>query len=84
MAIENLDSRKNELVELINAWENVLGSQQAAIADVTDSTGGTADSTLADVGATYTQATLNNNFADLAEKVNEILAALRAHGLIDT
>ena len=84
MAIENLDNRKNELVELINAWENLLGSQQAAIADVTDSTGGTADGTLADVGATYTQATLNNNFADLAEKVNEILAALRAHGLIDT
>ena len=84
MAIENLDNRKNELVELINAWENLLGSQQAAIADVTDSTGGTADGTLADVGATYTQATLNNNFADLAEKVNEILAALRAHGLIAT
>lgn len=62
----------------------VVGAQQSAIASLTDSTTGTADGTLADVGAAFAQATLNNNFADLAAKVNAILAALRAHGLIAT
>lgn len=46
------------------------GASQAAVTSVTDSTGGTADGTLADVTATYSQSTLNNNFADLAAKVN--------------
>lgn len=46
-----------------------------AEAELTDSTGGTADGTLADVGAAFSQATLNNNFADLAAKVNYLLRA---------
>ena len=44
-----------------------------AEAEITDSTGGTADGTLADVGASFNQATLNNNFADLAAKVNYLI-----------
>ena len=87
MAIENMDTVGNEAVLLINALETatgVIGEAQSAIADVTDSTGGTADGTLDDAGASYTQATLNNNFAELATKVNAILAALRAHGLIES
>jgi len=43
---------------------------------LTDSTGGTADGTLADVGASYSQSTLNNNFADLAAKINALRALL--------
>lgn len=62
----------------------VLGAQQAAVASLTDSTTGTADATVADVGATFSQATLNNNFADVTAKINAILAALRAHGIIAT
>lgn len=60
------------------------GTQASAIADLTDSTTGTANNTLTDVGGSFAQATLNNNFADLAAKVNAILAALRNVGLIDT
>ncbi len=60
------------------------GSQAAAIVSLTDSTTGTANNTVTDVGAAFTQATLNDNFADLTAKVNAILAALRGAGLIDT
>ena len=42
---------------------------------------GTASNTIADVGAAFTQATLNNNFKSLADKLNEVLAALENAGL---
>ncbi len=63
---------------------NVTGAQfvtAAAIADLA-MTVGTADNTLADVGASFNQTTLNNNMRDLGEKVNAILAALRAAGIV--
>lgn len=47
------------------------------VAPITDSTTGTADGTLADVGAEFSQATLNNNFADLAAKINALAAQLK-------
>lgn len=57
-------------------------TKQATIANLTDSTTGVADGTVADVGAAFSQVTLNNNFADLAQKVNAILTALRNAGVI--
>ncbi|MDH5541966.1 MAG: cytoplasmic protein [Nitrospinota bacterium] len=42
-------------------------------AELTDSTTGTADGTVADVGGAFSQATLNNNFADIIAKVNYLL-----------
>jgi len=44
--------------------------------------GGIASDTLADVGASFTQATLNNNFASLAAKVDALIGALKRHGLM--
>lgn len=52
-----------------------------AIADLTVSVG-TADGTVADVGSSFSQSTLNSNFRDLADKTNAILAALRAAGIV--
>jgi hypothetical protein len=66
------DSTKNQWV------------RAAAITALTDNTGGTADDTLAAVEATYTQATIRNNQADLAAKVNAILVALRAVGIVSS
>ena len=43
------------------------------LTELTDSSGGTANDTLAAVEATFVQATLANNFADLAAKVNALL-----------
>lgn len=54
---------------------------ESAIPNLTDAFG-TADGTVADVGAAFAQGTLNDNFQELSTKVNAILAALRAHGLL--
>jgi predicted RecA/RadA family phage recombinase len=53
-----------------------------AIASLTDNSGGTADDTIAAIGGTYSQTEVRNAVADLAAKVNAILAALRAQGII--
>lgn len=43
---------------------------------------GTADDTIADVGASFSQTTLNNNFKDLATKLNALLVECRKAGII--
>lgn len=59
----------------------VDGSQQAAIASLTDNSTGTAGSAVADAGASYTQATIDNNFATLTAKVNALIAVLKSAGI---
>ncbi len=54
-----------------------IGTRGAAIASLTDSTTGTAGDTLND-----TTASVKDDLASLAAKVNAILAAMRLHGLI--
>lgn len=49
---------------------------QGVIAELTDSSTGTADGTVADVGAAFSQATLNNNFADVTAKINALIRRL--------
>ena len=61
------------------------GQKQAAIAALTDSTGGTADGTMSAVGATNSgdvSGTINNNFKELTVKLNLALAVLREYGMI--
>lgn len=58
------------------------GGAVEPVADLVAATG-TADGTVADVGASFNQATLNNNFKDVSVKINEMLAALRAAGLME-
>ncbi|CAO3403507.1 hypothetical protein [Azospirillum palustre] len=56
-----------------------------AVASLTDSTGGSANNTLQAVGATNgsdQSAAINNNFADLSAKVNELIAAFKTAGLL--
>lgn len=53
-----------------------FGVTSGAGAELTDSTGGTADGTLADVGGAFSQVTLNNNFAELAAKMNYLIRRL--------
>lgn len=55
------------------------GATQAAI---TDSSGGTASDTIADVPASYNEAQLANAFATLAAKYNALRTALVAAGII--
>lgn len=53
-------------------------TEVTALTELTDNSGGTASDTIADVPGTYTEATLANQIASLAAKVNEIIAALKA------
>lgn len=62
----------------------VVGAQGAAIASLTDSTGGTTDGTLAAISGTSADADLNNNFSELHTKLDAVLSAMRTHGLIAT
>lgn len=43
---------------------------------------GTGSNTIADVGAAFSQTTLNNNFRSLANKVNELIVILQNNGTI--
>lgn len=57
------------------------------LAALTDSTGGTADETLAAVGdttsATNQAPVINNNFADINAKLSAVIANLKAAGLME-
>ncbi len=69
---------------LVGFFGTTPASQAASVAVLTDSTGGTAGTTLANVGTSFSQATLNNNFASLAATVNALVAALKRHGLMSS
>lgn len=55
----------------------------ATVASLTGITG-TANNALTDVGSSFNQGTLNDNFADLATKLNAILVELRKAGVISS
>lgn len=62
---------------VFNADMRQASANQAAVTaqtqdTLTDSTTGTANTTLQDVGAAFSQATLNNNFADIAAQLAKI------------
>lgn len=53
------------------------GAAAASIAPLTGASGTTGNA-IVDVGASFNQTTLNNNFRALEDKINAILAALKA------
>jgi hypothetical protein len=66
-------------------WKRIAHIASAQADDVgalTDDTTGTASSTISDVGGAFSQSTLNDNFASLAEQINDIRTALRDAGLM--
>jgi hypothetical protein len=58
------------------------GTQASAVADLTDNSGGTANDTIEAVSGSGADAAINNNFADLAAKVNALIAALEGAGIL--
>jgi hypothetical protein len=56
------------------------GMKVAGPAALTAATG-TASDTIADVGASFSQTTLNNNIKSLADKLNAVIAALDSAGI---
>ena len=72
MALNKHDSQLSD-----SSQNPLIGEAQAAITSLTDSTTGTAGDTLND-----TTASVKDDLASLAAKVNSILTVLRNHGLI--
>lgn len=56
--------------------------QQTDIGALTDNTGGTADNTVAAVSGSGADATINDNFADLIDQINQLRTTLRNLGLM--
>ncbi len=60
-----------------------LNLAQSDVGALTDSSGGaTPDGTIAAVSGSGADAAINNNFADVAAKINAIRTALRASGIM--
>lgn len=78
MYVNEAGAEATDAANLKTRMENILNGipNAGAIGAITDGTGGTADGTLADVTGSFDQAVLNNNFADIAEKINAIQATL--------
>jgi hypothetical protein len=56
--------------------------QRSDAGALTDSTGGTVNGTLVDVGVLFNQGNINDNFADCAAKINALRTAVRDLGLM--
>lgn len=74
------------VVDPVNRLLGFFGSDPASqapkLSPVTAASGSVAGDALVDVGASFAQSTLNNNFATLAAKVDALIAALQRHGLM--
>ena len=75
---ESTNTRIGRVVAWISTGYGIVEFQttQGVMVEFTDSTTGTPGDTLADAGESYTQATLNNNFASIAAKLNTIMRRL--------
>jgi hypothetical protein len=75
------------IAKLVDKGNNPqIADRGAAIVALTDNTGRTPDNTIANLADANTYnndwANIEGNFSDLAAKINEIIEALEAHGLI--
>ena len=59
---------------------HALAGQVGDMGALTDSTTGTADGTVSDVGAAFSQSAINNNFKELVVKINLLRDFARTHG----
>jgi hypothetical protein len=66
---------------LVGFFGAAPAAQAPALAPLTIPSGVASDA-LADVGSSFSQAVLNNNFASLAAKLDGLIAALKRHGLM--
>ncbi len=59
-------------------------TQAPRLNPLADATGGAPSDTLVAAGSSFSAATLNNNFAAIAAKVDALIAALKRHGLMSS
>lgn len=77
----DLDGALNHDGTTVGFFSATPVTQRTNIGVLTDSTGGSVDGTLADVTAAHDQTILNNNFADIADRINKIEQVLQDLGL---
>lgn len=71
-----VSSGKAFVVDSLRGVVTAVAAQgSAAITVLTDAFGAAADGTIADVTAAFSQTILNNNFQDIAAKINELITA---------
>lgn len=74
--------KKGECLLADASGDPLLADAQDTIVEITDGSLGTASDAIAEITASYVEATMANSLATLAAKVNAILVVLAAHGLI--
>ena len=67
---------------LIGFFGVAPASQAASLVPLTSTSAGVASNSIADVGSTFSQSVLNNNFASVVSKVDALIATLKRHGLM--
>ena len=72
----------DSLNRLLGFFGATPASQASPLTPLVSSSPGVASDTLSDVGTSFSQSMLNNNFASLAAKVDALIAALKRHGLM--
>lgn len=80
---QSTNTRIGHVVQYVSSGVGIIEfcNQQSDIVELTDNAGGTANDALVAVGATNSgdvSATINNNFADVAAKINELIRRLGA------
>lgn len=63
-------------------WDGTVWQVGSAITALTDNTAGGDTNSVEDVGPTFSQTTLNNNFASIAADLSEIRTAIQNFGII--
>jgi len=74
-------SQKGTLIKCFDQVAAGTVVPQTAPTNITGQTG-TAGSVIADVGGSFTQATLNSNFRVVSDKINAVIAALKTAGVM--
>jgi hypothetical protein len=74
----------NPNVASIGFFGTTPSTQAPPVAPLVDNSSGTASGTMVDVGTTYSQALIDNNFATLTAKVNALISAMKRHGLMSS
>lgn len=67
----------------LSFFNTIPVTQPADIGALTNSSGGTIDGTVAAVSGSGADSTINNNFADVSDKIIKIRTALRNLGIIN-
>ena len=80
MALSNPTEANARFIDKTDTFQ--LVDAVTVISELTDSSGGSTDGTIAAISGSGADTDINNNFADITDKVNKILQVLASQGLM--